>query len=90
MLPTEKGRCPDCWCELEILGSVRCEACHKRRREELAERLSHADEVGCQSSSEEFENSDIGGRHIAGNENYKNYPAMRSDVKWYIEKHGAG
>lgn len=90
MLPTEKGRCPDCGCELSTRASLCCEMCHTRRRKVLAEKMELADQVGCQSSPESFELSEIGGGQIAGNGDYRNLPALRSDVHWRIGKHGAG
>lgn len=90
MLTTEMGRCPDCGCEVSTRASLCCEKCHLRRREVLAEKMTLADQFGCQSSSDAFELREICGGQIAGNGDYRGVPALRSDVHWRIGKHGAG
>jgi hypothetical protein len=56
----------------------------------MAERLANAENVGCGSSPESFEMSNLGGGVVGGNGDYRNVPGLRTDVKWHRGKHGAG
>jgi hypothetical protein len=90
MLPTENGRCPDCGCELNTRGTRCCDNCSSRRKIVMAERLANAENVGCGSSPESFEMSNLGGGVVGGNGDYRNVPGLRTDVTWHRGKHGAG
>jgi len=90
MLPTEKGRCPDCCCELNTRGTRCCDNCSNLRKIAMAERLSQSGKVGCGSSLESFEMSNIGGGQAVENGDYRNVPGLRTDVTWHRGKHGAG
>ena len=87
MLSEENGYCPDCWCEMNTRGMRCCGDCWEKRKRAIVERVSN---VGCESSPESFEMSDIGRRHTVGDWSYRNVPGLRKDVTWHRGKHGAG
>ena len=85
-----RGRCPDCYCEVQSRSFLCCDKCADRRREELKERMSHSDEIGRTSSPDSFELDGTIHGGSSGEPCHRDHPAMRSDVRWYVYKHGAG
>lgn len=94
-LTSEFGHCPECDVLLDTRGTVCCDSCAEKRRQNLRERLSHADDIGRTSSPDSFEmDTTIFGSGPIGasrsREDKRGLPAMRDDVRWHIGKHGAG